>query len=546
MCGILAIIDKSNSLNEEQFLNYLKIQEHRGYDNIKSKKITSGKYTVYLGINHLAITELESKQLHNNNLIFNGEIYNYKEISNNYNLDNYNESEVISFLLDNNFDLSQMSGMFALIFYKNGYLDIARDFYGKKPLFYFVSDETIIFASEINTIKKIIHKQSINFKHLLQFIETSYYNKSLNETIYKDIKEIPKNKVLRFDINKFNFISKKKIYHKPKIGKLDQVKNDLFSSISKRVANIDENLKPGLAFSGGVDSSLIFQFIDNYYDYSKFKFFTIDFGIKNSDFEYVLNIHRKRNLDLVIVDSKVLYQNFFDYVDRIILAHGKPIQFSGNNLGMFLIYEKANDCNTKVMIDGTGGDEIFFGYINSFFYKEYLDGNLRSKNYLSILFFLLTQSSNLSNFTMYIKYIFHNAGKNHKSLIFTQLKVINKILRNWLDQNDLNAMHFNIENRSPFCDQSLFQYVFMEDKFKLSYSNKPILRSVSKNMKNSIPSIYNKKGLRLNVRFGHDNYPEHVKNTILKSEICKKFKLNNFNNLSLYSLARFEKLILDV
>ena len=146
MCGF--IISSKNAIqSKEQFSLALQKQSHRGPDACNI--IDAGEYTI--GFNRLSIIDLDERSMQpmvykNTILVFNGEIYNYKEIKSilqkkGHQFRTSGDAEVLAALIDEfgvNTALDKARGMFSVGVYskENGNLVIARDRLGIKPLFY--------------------------------------------------------------------------------------------------------------------------------------------------------------------------------------------------------------------------------------------------------------------------------------------------------------------------------------------------------------------------------------------------------------------------
>jgi len=152
MCSIFGVI--GNYSNIELAFNKL---AHRGEDS--SSYIKEDKY--FFGSHRLAIESFGKEQnqpLEKGDYIalFNGEIYNYKELIKEYQLDAKDEIETILklFLLGKNLH-KLLRGMYAISIYntKSKELWLYRDIVGKKPLYYAFINSNFYFASEIKAIE---------------------------------------------------------------------------------------------------------------------------------------------------------------------------------------------------------------------------------------------------------------------------------------------------------------------------------------------------------------------------------------------------------
>ena len=191
MCGILAAINSSR--NKKIFLDAQNSMIHRGPDfqnNIHNRD----KY--FLGHNRLSIIDLNprSNQPFTKNeltIIFNGEIYNYKELINEHNLivETTSDTEVILLMYQKYGKgcLKYFNGMFAIIIYNTNNNDffVARDRLGIKPLYIYNKGNEWILSSEIGPLQKIVESDYDDFG-LRQYRKLRMTLKGY--TIYKDIK----------------------------------------------------------------------------------------------------------------------------------------------------------------------------------------------------------------------------------------------------------------------------------------------------------------------------------------------------------------------
>ena len=165
MCGICGIIDFNNQIKEKKQIIHVMAEKilHRGPDD-------SGTFSdenISLGFKRLSILDIKNgnQPIFNKNKsivsIFNGEIYNFKEIKKEliekgYNFVTETDSEIIPFAYEvwgTDF-VKKLNGMFAIAIYdklKRKFF-LIRDRVGIKPLFFFNYNSTIFFSSEINSL----------------------------------------------------------------------------------------------------------------------------------------------------------------------------------------------------------------------------------------------------------------------------------------------------------------------------------------------------------------------------------------------------------
>ena len=227
MCGIFGEISIKGKLktDKRKFLESLKLLSHRGPDNF-------GFFfnnEIYLGHKRLSIIDLSKKGKQpmfsadkKHMIIFNGEIYNYKElkedlIQKGFKFHNDTDTEVLlNGIIDQGAKfVNKCNGMFAFAYYnfKNKKTLIFRDRIGIKPLFYHVSNNKIIFSSEIRPINFYSgFKNKIDLNSVYSYL--SFRQPIGNDSYFREIKtltpgfylEISNQKILKkkyWDYDKF-------------------------------------------------------------------------------------------------------------------------------------------------------------------------------------------------------------------------------------------------------------------------------------------------------------------------------------------------------
>jgi asparagine synthase (glutamine-hydrolysing) len=203
MCGLMMIAVKknhkiANKINENYCKSIISKLEHRGPDD-EGVVIRQNKDTVFaLMHRRLSIVDLSSRghqpMSHDNiDLIYNGEIYNFKEIKKTlefergYSFNTGTDTEVLlKAYAEYGVEIfSKLNGMFAFVIFdkNNNKLIIARDRFGIKPLYYTMGKDYFIVASEINPILTDFEKK-INANILGEYFRyrfTKGYETYLNQ-----------------------------------------------------------------------------------------------------------------------------------------------------------------------------------------------------------------------------------------------------------------------------------------------------------------------------------------------------------------------------
>ena len=376
MCGILGISggDPDLVIKANRFL------EHRGPDNHgvfidKARKIGLGHTRLSIldtsSHGHQPMISKDGKVV----LVFNGEIFNFRELrsnleNNNYKFDGGSDSEVLLnlYLLESTSFLSKLNGIFAFAIWdsRSDSLFIARDGLGVKPLYYSAGNNSFSFSSEIkalmqlSTIENKIDEASIN--RYLSFLWCPGEG-----TPIKSVRKLLPGEAM---IIKDGLVKDKWIWYQLPV--FTGVSANL--SKSKSISGTTEHLRQavhrqmvsdvplGAFLSGGLDSSSIVAFAREVNpDIRCFTIDTIgkqDKGIIN-DLPYAQQVakHLDVSLDVVSVDSSKIAQDLEYMVTQLDEPLADPAA-----LNVFYISQLARKQGIKVLLSGSGGDDLFAGY----------------------------------------------------------------------------------------------------------------------------------------------------------------------------------------
>jgi len=469
LCAIFGMI--SGSIEKIEFA--LSLMRHRGADFKSIRNIDN----VYFGFNRLAIENLDKNiqplKIDNKLFVFNGEIYNYKELIKKYNLNVDTEIEVIAILWEK-FGIEfvkKLDGMFAIaIFDKKLYL--FRDEFGKKPLYF---TKNGIFSSEIKAILPFVSKE-INFDALSEYLA---YNSSIApNTIYKGIYKLPAGCYYDGEIKRwhdFERIENEELRIENVVNRIEEL---LILSIKKRLQG---EVEIGSLLSGGVDSSLIAAITSKF---QKLKTFSIGYdGFKNYDerkFAKIVSNHIKSEHYEVNYTKKDFFEDFENtlfYMDEVIADSSFfPARFLAKHIPL------------KVVLSGEGSDELFLGYRR---YEEFL-GFLRAflPNKMWLKKYLERHYEDIKEWEVFRRFFAEEAVFRGINETFFQrqinrvLKIKSKeidykrFLKGWgsfdftyfdlkvwlgevlLMKLDKMFMSNSIEARSPFLDRNLVDFIF--------------------------------------------------------------------------------------
>ena len=364
MCGFVGFIDKKKS-KKKIIKDMADIIAHRGPDS-------DGYYVgdeCALGFRRLSIIDLDggTQPIYNedNNMIitFNGEIYNYKEIrekliKKGHKFRTESDTEVILHGYEEYGEkiLDKLRGMFAFVIYdtKNKTLFGARDFYGIKPLYYYIDDEEFMFGSEIKSF--LGHpgfKKELNRNMLKQYLTFQY---SVGEdTFFKNVYKLRPGHYFKYHDGKLDITK----YYEIKIESDDSKSLEEWKDIIRKELNESikyhkvSDVEVGSFLSSGVDSSIVATLSD------VDKTFTVGYDNKKySEIDYAKELSEK--IKVKNISKKISREEYFKNFPKIQYYMDEPLA-DPSAVALYFVANTASK-HVKVALSGEGADEIFGGY----------------------------------------------------------------------------------------------------------------------------------------------------------------------------------------
>lgn len=325
-------------------------------------------------------------------LVFNGEIYNYKELSGElkakgYTFNENSDSAVLAPLYDLHGVemLAKLRGIFAFAIWDNarGELFAARDHMGIKPLYYAETPEGLAFASELKALLGVPGlKQSVDPEALAEYL-TFLWTPSAR-TMLKGVKKLRPGHWLKISKNKepeltrwyappqAPLVDAKPVYDKSKtaqqlLGVLDEV-------VAEQCVS---DVPIGAFLSGGVDSSAVVASMCATGNAPR-KAYCLTFGSKagmasegfGDDVVYARQAAQMLGVELVEVEADA--EGILARLPKLATMLDEP-QADPAPLFVEDICKVARADGLKVLMSGTGGDDIFTGY------RRHVTARLRQK-----------------------------------------------------------------------------------------------------------------------------------------------------------------------
>lgn len=370
MCGFVGFIDENDQTYDHRaaIVAMADAIAHRGPDS--EGYFEDGRAA--LGFRRLAIIDLAgaNQPLYNENrslvLVFNGEIYNYRElrrqlIAAGHAFSTQGDAEMVL----HGFErwgagvLDRLRGMFAFALYDTatGELFCARDAFGIKPLYYAVEGGRILFGSEIKGLLAHPHaRRSLNERRLAHWLCMEYLPDE--ETLFEGIRKLPAGHWLRWRNGRAEcgrwFVPR----FAPDAGRsLEESAEAIEAALRESVAaHAIADVDVGCFLSAGVDSSLVAREAARIMEA---RTFTIGWGEgRFSELEAAATFARATGLpnEGRILDA----EQFFASVPAVQYAMDEPLP-NPSAVPLYHLCAMAAE-SVKVVLSGEGADELFGGY----------------------------------------------------------------------------------------------------------------------------------------------------------------------------------------
>lgn len=373
MCGVAGIIARE-PLERETLSRVMRMNErlvHRGPDGQGAFQYGQ----VALAMRRLSIIDLEGGQQPLSNedgsvvLIANGEIYNYVELrallrTQGHQFKTGSDCEVIVHLYEQyGLDcVKHLRGMFAFALWDSRLrrLMLARDRMGEKPLYLYSCEGAVYFASEL---KALLAAGCIPFELDPVAVDLFFYYNYVPEplTPIRGIRKLPAAHILTIDAD--SWTQEEWCYWRmedapPLSGNPAELIRSELESISELIVRSD--VPVGIALSGGLDSSAIAALTSRKYP-GAMQAFSVGYqGCKEND-ERADAKALAEFLGMPFHEVEVRTADFAEFFPELVYWLDDPIgDISG--YGYYSVMKAAKAHGVSVMLQGHGGDELFWGY----------------------------------------------------------------------------------------------------------------------------------------------------------------------------------------
>ena len=543
MCGIVCVAGKSKLNLLPTMLDKIKYRGPDGNNVWQNENFALGH--ARLSIIDLSIAASQPMLSENGNVVvFNGEIYNYielrEQLKDSYHFKTASDTEVIlaAYQVWKEKCVEKLRGMFSIILFDKALnkLFVARDRFGIKPLYYRIENNATFFASEIKSLVKYTEfADTLNEEKAFEFLVHRRLDTN-TETFVKEVKQIKQGCYLWVDVEgkMGNEVS---YWTFPELG-TKSISKDTYDEFYNKLnettkIHLRSDVPVGSFLSGGVDSSTVTALCLQNIPANEWHTFSAILPYFHAENALIDEFHQHYK-GITKHHYNLSGDGFFDDIEKIMFHHDEPI-LDGSMYAHYQLCKIARAAGVKVVLSGSGGDELFAGY------KSYIDAGLAQKlkslnlvDYISMVNKLSATSQN-SKISLIQKSIWEllpfslrttikeNQSKSAATIttktfqptLFPfknsdpyQANLLNNYyswtVPPYLHYEDRNCMAHGIEVRVPLLDHELVEFVlqYKYDNF-LKGNTKAVLRE---SVKNILPEkIKNQKG-----KFGFPSPIDHA------------------------------------
>ncbi|MBO6047322.1 MAG: asparagine synthase (glutamine-hydrolyzing) [Erysipelotrichaceae bacterium] len=573
MCGIAGYI--STHTPDQTILKAMTDRiAHRGPD-------AEGFYVdehVALGHRRLSIIDLNNgkQPMFNNDhqivIVYNGEIYNYKELKaellNDYSFANDSDTEVIIHGYEKwgHDVVDHLRGMFAFALWdKNkNELFMARDGWGIKPFYYYHTDETFMFASEIKAfLDHPEFKKEFNESILSAYL--CFNSVPTTETFFKGVNRLEPGHYMIYKDGEITIHRYFKLEFDAQDQDIDSIINDIQEAMQDSVDHHQiADVEVGSFLSSGIDSSYLVSVA------KPDKTYTVGYDDPRYD-EIVYAKDLTEKLGIHNRSKMITKEEYIEAFPNIIYHMDEPLADPAA-IALYFVAQIASE-DVKVVMSGEGADEMFCGYNT---YHEELDGSLYMKIPYPIrhaaakiaglfpeargLNFIYRRGQKLEDYNIGLGRIFRDEEAyklvNNKQQVrikdiirpfyeeySDQPNLIKRqvidfyfwLVRDFLHAVDRNTMMFGLEARTPFLDKKVYEVArHLPQSAKINAATtKPALRMAAQK---SIPNeAYKKKKLGFPVPLREwireDDLYEDIKKAFNSPVASRYFDVKRINKM---------------
>lgn len=507
MCGIAGYIGTSD-VGDASVNATLKLMDRRGPDGkgVYSKQLSDGRQVCLLH-SRLSIIDLDERasqpmRLDGKVISFNGEIYNYKEIrkalesrGSVFSTESDTEVALTALARDGLDSLDGMEGMWAFAFFDESTetLVLSRDRFAEKPLYLFRDHTGLYFASEIKFLSALSGTSfTANIEQIQRYLVYGYkFLHKHTANFYNEIDELASGSCLRLTANgrqdEFRYWNPE-VEEDASMNRREAVLGVRERLIRSMELRLRADVPLAFCMSGGVDSNSLISIAKNVFGHDVHGFTIVNTDERYAEKDLVDAVVRQQNLKHTAIPLRT--DGFIENMRTLVRQHDAPV-YTISYYVHWLLMESVAKHGYKISISGTGADELFTGYydhhnlylaaMHGAFGGEYERALENWKAYIKPI----VRNPFLQDPEVFIKnpylrdqlsvgadqfrsYLVDGFSEEYKESVYTGELLRNRMLNELfhevvpiiLHEDDINAMYYSIENRSPFMDRELMEFCY--------------------------------------------------------------------------------------
>lgn len=503
MCGIAGVVGATVD-DPARVAACLDAMRTRGPDAHGVADVTIGDRPCTLVHTRLAIIDLDHRadqpfRADGVTLTYNGEIYNYVELRTRLEAAGHrfrtaSDTEVVlrSYLEwgDDCFDRFEGMWALALVDERSGRVLLSRDRFGEKPLYLFAHAGAWYFASNVNALAALAGvKPDVDEDQLARYLVNGY--KALYKeptTWYRDVEEVPVATTVTFHADGTR---RDRAYwslgYRPVAMTMDDAvegaRERLYDAVRLRLR---ADVPIAFCLSGGVDSSTLAAIAVKHFGQRLHTFSIVDGDPRYNESEAIAATVADLGCDHHEIHTST--HGFFERLDRLVADRRGPIATLTYYVHSFLS-EAIAERGYKVAISGTAADELFTGYYDHYGFwlaamhdrpdfdrlvaewREGYGAAVRNPYLTDPLTFWRDPGERghiFLNADLFAGYLRRPFDEKFAETHFTDDPLRNRMLNELfheavpviLKEDDANSMRYSIENRSPYLDRHLAEFLY--------------------------------------------------------------------------------------
>jgi asparagine synthase (glutamine-hydrolysing) len=386
MCGICGVWGADHTTSAMRVKTMLRRMIHRGPDG-------GGELDrpgVFLGMRRLSIIDLAGgdQPIYNEDgsvgVVFNGEIYNFRDLRADLEREGHrfatrSDTEVLVHGYEQWGDdmLHRLRGMFAFALWdeRRHRLLIARDRFGKKPLYYSNYRDELVFASEIKSLLAAGVPADIDDRALEAYLALRYV--PAPRTLFRSVSQLPAGHKMIIGDDRIEVERWWRLRYGPKLSiTLDEAANDVEALMRTAVERrLVSDVPLGCFLSGGLDSGLVLSFMAELSD-EPVRTFSIGFEAGWASDELPAANSTAQAFGARHYETRIGPEEFLQLMPTAVWHRDEPLA-EPSEIPLLALSRMAHE-HVTVVLSGEGGDELFGGYP-----KYRADGLLARAGHLS-------------------------------------------------------------------------------------------------------------------------------------------------------------------